>query len=75
MYLARVGQPGLYSVKFDQSVHMMVALYLSDCESRNAFKVLYWFIPLFNKQDLTEWTNQLLQMNLPTRSPRDIKTP
>ena len=31
----------------------------SGCGPRNAFRVLYWHIPLLYKQGLTEWTNQL----------------
>ena len=36
-------------------------------------RVLYWYILLLNKQDLREWTNQLLWMNLSARSRRGIK--
>ena len=39
---------------------VMVFLYLSGCGPRNSFRVLYWHILFLNKQDSTEWTDQLL---------------
>ena len=39
---------------------VMVLLYLSGCGPRNGFRELYWHIPLFEKEDLTECTNELL---------------
>ena len=54
---------------------LMVLLYLSRCGPRNSFRVLYWHIPMLNKQVSTEWNNQLPSINLPACSRRGIKTP